>query len=160
MSTAFLVDNILNDKEDNNHDSLMSDTSDSDTTSTDLKDSLCDSPPTLTTNNCENGNVNNGKLSLSENFLRTYTMIKDTNCSVGIEVSCTKCGYYQFIKRGNGQSDFKCEKCDCCEYNTDKDETIIKEASKPVLKFSVSAILGDKKDCVKVRNGKCFFFEE
>uniref|UniRef100_A0A182QTE2 Homeobox domain-containing protein n=1 Tax=Anopheles farauti TaxID=69004 RepID=A0A182QTE2_9DIPT len=49
--------------------------------------------------------------------------------------------------------EFRCEKCGFGEYVVPgKQTTILKENTKPVLKFSVSAILGDKKDCVKVRN--------
>ncbi|XP_050074017.1 homeobox protein Hmx [Anopheles maculipalpis] len=48
--------------------------------------------------------------------------------------------------------EFRCEKCGFGEYVVPGKQTILKESSKPVLKFSVSAILGDKKDCVKVRN--------
>lgn len=63
----------------------------------------------------------------------------------------------------------KCAKCGgiCDLVNGVKDATtILSEAertttsigggvTKPILKFSVSAILGDRKECVKVRNGKC-----
>uniref|UniRef100_A0A182JIY1 Uncharacterized protein n=1 Tax=Anopheles atroparvus TaxID=41427 RepID=A0A182JIY1_ANOAO len=49
--------------------------------------------------------------------------------------------------------EFKCERCGFGEYVTPSKQTMLKESAKPVLKFSVSAILGDKKECVKVRNG-------
>lgn len=63
----------------------------------------------------------------------------------------------------------KCIKCggSCETVGPVKDATtILSEAertttsigggvTKPILKFSVSAILGDRKECVKVRNGKC-----
>ncbi|XP_052859677.1 homeotic protein empty spiracles [Anopheles cruzii] len=52
---------------------------------------------------------------------------------------------------GSSEYEFRCEKCGCGEYVTPK-QTILKESTKPVLKFSVSAILGDRKECVKVRN--------
>ncbi|XP_041772844.1 uncharacterized protein LOC121594042 [Anopheles merus] len=48
--------------------------------------------------------------------------------------------------------EFRCEKCGFGEYVVPGKQTILKESSKPVLKFSVSAILGDRKECVKVRN--------
>uniref|UniRef100_A0A182T1B9 Uncharacterized protein n=1 Tax=Anopheles maculatus TaxID=74869 RepID=A0A182T1B9_9DIPT len=53
---------------------------------------------------------------------------------------------------GLSEFEFRCEKCGFGEYVVPGKQTILKESSKPVLKFSVSAILGDKKDCVKVRN--------
>ncbi|XP_053664307.1 protein tweety [Anopheles marshallii] len=53
---------------------------------------------------------------------------------------------------GGSEYEFRCEKCGFGEYVIPGKQTILKESSKPVLKFSVSAILGDKKDCVKVRN--------
>lgn len=81
------------------------------------------------------------------------------------------------------QYEFKCDKCGSCDYikvlhngssniisnssplighgktttMLNMDDNLLKEnvvSSKPVLKFSVSAILGERKDCVKVRNGK------
>uniref|UniRef100_A0A182UVU5 Uncharacterized protein n=1 Tax=Anopheles merus TaxID=30066 RepID=A0A182UVU5_ANOME len=45
--------------------------------------------------------------------------------------------------------EFRCEKCGFGEYVVPGKQTILKESSKPVLKFSVSAILGDRKECVK-----------
>uniref|UniRef100_A0A182MK99 Uncharacterized protein n=1 Tax=Anopheles culicifacies TaxID=139723 RepID=A0A182MK99_9DIPT len=53
---------------------------------------------------------------------------------------------------GGSEYEFRCEKCGYGEYVVPGKQTILKESTKPVLKFSVSAILGDKKDCVKVRN--------
>ncbi|XP_055708765.1 uncharacterized protein LOC129804988 [Phlebotomus papatasi] len=142
MSTAFLVDNILNDKDDQ-PDSLVSDT-ESESTSTDLKDSLCDSP---TRSEMQLSQQPEERLSLPEDLLRTYTML---NGRMTIEVCCAKCGH--FTRRSmDSDVEFKCEKCGAAEFVNDK-ETILKETAKPVLKFSVSAILGDKKDCVKVRN--------
>lgn len=156
MSSAFLVDNLLNDKDDthhnhHHHNQLLSD-SDSDATSGDLKDSYCDSPI-----NEQNITCDDTKLNLSEGILRTYNMIKESNC-IGVELCCAKCGYFQFTKKSlddDDHPDFKCEKCNSCEFHQEK-ETILKDSvvTKPVLKFSVSAILGDRKDCVKVRNGE------
>uniref|UniRef100_A0A336MTA7 CSON004317 protein n=1 Tax=Culicoides sonorensis TaxID=179676 RepID=A0A336MTA7_CULSO len=79
------------------------------------------------------------------------------------------------------QYEFKCDKCGSCDYYVkvamqcptinakttttqtmlNMDKTLLKDSNvvvnhnnnnKPVLKFSVSAILGERKDCVKVRN--------
>lgn len=67
--------------------------------------------------------------------------------------------------------DFRCEKCNEREAmsamlagRTIESNAMLKDATrttigatgvtKPFLKFSVSAILGDRKECVKVRNGK------
>lgn len=67
--------------------------------------------------------------------------------------------------------DFRCEKCNGREAmstmlagRTSESNTVLKDGAmttigangvtKPFLKFSVSAILGDRKECVKVRNGK------
>ncbi|XP_037047901.1 uncharacterized protein LOC119082492 [Bradysia coprophila] len=148
MSTAFLVDNILNDKEERTE-SLSSDT-ESDTTS-DIKDSVCGSP--------RNDHLPNGddKINISESLLRTYAMIRNSGHHIGIdEMCCAKCGHFQITKRGGYEDtdidlDFKCDKCGGSEAINTK-ETILKDSVKPILKFSVSAILGDKKDCVKVRN--------
>lgn len=159
MSSAFLVDNLLNDKEDthhshqhDHHNQLLSDSDSDATTSGDLKDSYCDSPI-----NEQNLTCDEAKLNLSEGILRTYNMIKESNC-IGVELCCAKCGYFQFSKKSlddDSNPEFKCEKCNSCEFHHEK-ETILKESvvTKPVLKFSVSAILGDKNECVKVRNGK------
>uniref|UniRef100_A0A1B0CP80 Uncharacterized protein n=2 Tax=Lutzomyia longipalpis TaxID=7200 RepID=A0A1B0CP80_LUTLO len=142
MSTAFLVDNILNDKDDQT-DSLVSD-SESEATSTDLKDSLCDSPTRL---EMQLSQQPEERLGLPEDLIRTYTML---NGRMTFEVCCAKCGH--FSRRSmDSDVDFKCVKCGAAEFVNEK-ETILKETAKPVLKFSVSAILGDKKDCVKVRN--------
>lgn len=160
MSTAFLVDNILNDKEDRS-DSLSSD-SDSEETASDLKHSLCSSPQ-----NCEMLHASpntDSKLNLSESLLRTYNMIKNgAEHHIDIEMCCAKCGHFQIMKRSTNDTgayddpdiefDFKCEKCDSHEGVQTKD-TILKDSAKPILKFSVSAILSDKRDCAKVKNGK------
>lgn len=57
------------------------------------------------------------------------------------------------------ETDFKCDKCDSNEgvISSQKETTttILKDNAKPILKFSVSAILGDKKECARVRHGKC-----
>lgn len=161
MSTAFLVDNILNDKEDRS-DSLSSG-SESEDTASDLKGSLCGSP--------ENSEMmhtlpaNESKLNLPETLLRTYTtmMRHGGGHHLGIEMCCTKCGHFQIVKRSGADNsgyddtdielDFKCDKCDSHEGVHAKD-TILKDSAKPILKFSVSAILSDKKECAKVRNGK------
>ncbi|XP_055321322.1 homeobox protein 2 isoform X2 [Sitodiplosis mosellana] len=191
MSTAFLVDNILNDKEDRS-DSIISDT-DSDATS-DLKDSVCGSPES-------NENISpshhyyhhhhihqqasgNTSAQLSETLLRTYnTMIRSSDCATSddhsddasnhfIEMCCTKCGHFQQLNKtrsnngtnGSGSddnnadidTDFKCDKCDSNEgvISSQKETTttILKDNAKPILKFSVSAILGDKKECARVRH--------
>lgn len=55
------------------------------------------------------------------------------------------------------EMDFKCDKCDSNEgvISSQKETTtILKDNAKPILKFSVSAILGDKKECARVRHGK------
>ncbi|XP_031639505.1 homeobox protein 5-like isoform X2 [Contarinia nasturtii] len=190
MSTAFLVDNILNDKEDRS-DSVISDT-DSDATS-DLKDSLCGSPESNENispshhyyhhhhhhhhlHQQASGNTQN---QLSETLLRTYnTMIRNSDCATSddhsddasnhfIEMCCTKCGHFQQLNKtrsNNGSddinadidTDFKCDKCDSNEgvISSQKETatTILKDNAKPILKFSVSAILGDKKECARVRH--------
>lgn len=152
MSTAFLVDNILNDDKDEVIDSMGStsgsDDSDSEHNS-DLKDSLCDSPKSYTS-------INNHNSSLSDDdLLRSYTMIQDNQPDFG----CGKCGHFNDNHKLNSENnEIKCEKCGLhSEFLTSAKDTLLKETSnKPVLKFSVSAILSDtkKRDCVKVRNGK------
>lgn len=186
MSTAFLVDNILNEKEDR-PDSLssaasatsISSASDIDSeadTTYDLKDSLCGSPK----NNSEMLHAptpaSDTKIHLSETILRTYNSMMRNGGLVGgrdadgssddqaIEMCCNKCGHFQIVKQrmssesnGFDESDaeyeFKCDKCDSNE-GVHAKETILKDSAKPILKFSVSAILSDKKECAKVRNGK------
>lgn len=87
------------------------------------------------------------------------------------EFKCDKCGSCDYIKvvhndsnnsvisnsnpllMGNGKTTTTTMLN--MESNILKDNVVV--SSKPVLKFSVSAILGERKDCVKVRNGKfCF----
>lgn len=162
MSTAFMVDNILNDKDDHTE-SISSDGTESDTTS-DIKDSVCGSP--RSNESSGNGMVvvgngePNGKLNLSESLLRTYAMIRGGG-HIGLEMCCAKCGHFQIGKRSpftdqtdtDCELDFKCDKCGGSDAINTK-ETILKDSAKPILKFSVSAILGDRKECVKVRNGK------
>lgn len=97
------------------------------------------------------------------------------------DLCCSKCGHFQTIRVGDLDMDvrnFKCAKCGGCDTlskdttTTILDHQITTERStiiggggggiggggigvtKPILKFSVSAILGDRKECVKVRNGK------
>ncbi|XP_049542645.1 homeobox protein Hox-B3a [Anopheles darlingi] len=144
MSTAFMVDSILQDKgepaADQNRigdgasspitgDHSLASISDSSDEYEEPKDSssLCDSPRSFhsfqhqqqqhTANDPSSNNNNHG------------------GDSVG----------------SGAEYEFRCEKCGYGEYVTPK-QTILKESTKPVLKFSVSAILGDKKECVKVRN--------
>lgn len=100
----------------------------------------------------------------------------DDSSSNLIEMCCSKCGHFQQLtKRGGGGGDdchndididFKCDKCECPDgvittatattTTTTKEPTttILKDSAKPILKFSVSAILGDRKECVKTRTGK------
>lgn len=196
MSTAFLVDNILNEKEDR-PDSLSSAASPATSISTasdidseadttyDLKDSLCGSPKSSEMLHAASP-ASDTKIHLSETILRTYNSMmrnsggggvgRDTDGSSddqGIEMCCTKCGHFQIVKHrsssesnGFDESDaeyeFKCDKCDSTE-GVHAKETILKDSAKPILKFSVSAILSDKKECAKVRNGKkcphlCFVY--
>lgn len=157
MSTAFLVDNILNEDKDEQMDSTgsisESDESDSDHNS-DLKDSLCDSPKSYNSMNHQNSPLSEDEL------IRSYTVIQDQaeNVENFSEFHCVKCGHFnENIKINNDSIDDKCEKCGFLNdfYHQNSKDTHIKELpSKPVLKFSVSAILSDtKRDCVKVRNG-------
>lgn len=162
MSTAFLVDNILNEEKEEHIDSTgsISDSDESDSEhNSDLKDSLCDSPKSYNSIN------NNQNSSLSDDdLMRSYTMIQDQPDHTDhlSEFTCAKCGHFNENQNNNklddGPIDSKCEKCSFNNefLNNSKDTTILKDStSKPVLKFSVSAILSDtKRDCVKVRNGK------
>lgn len=101
----------------------------------------------------------------------------------GMEESCcSKCGHFQTDRRSAkslGVKDeddiamqFRCERCggrdamaSVLTGRSGEANTILKDGerativgasgvTKPILKFSVSAILGDRKECVKVRNGK------
>lgn len=178
MSTAFMVDNILNDKDDHTE-SISSDGTESDTAS-DIKDSICGSPRSnheSSIGNCiGDGGIDigrsepDGKINLSESLLRTYAMIRGGG-HLGIEMCCAKCGHFQIGKRSpftdhqtdtDCELDFKCDKCGGVDAINTK-ETLLKDSAKPILKFSVSAILGDRKECVKVRNGKkynSYWFKE
>lgn len=179
MSTAFMVDNILNEVE---HISsvMSSDNEESEDSASDLKDSLCGSPLANYQNNNNVHLENQNHIAtverdhVSEDLIRTYNMIRDSRRLV-VELCCIKCGHFQLKggpqddSSGNSKPPFKCEKCGGNEFiannsncDDEKEETIIKEA-KPVLKFSVSAILSDNKsnkECVKVRNGepKVFYY--
>lgn len=156
MSTAFLVDNILSEDKDEQMDSSGtisgSDESDSEHNS-DLKDSLCDSPKSYNSMNHRNSPLSEDEL------IRSYTVIQDQtdNTENLSEFSCVKCGHFNESLKSNSENiDEKCEKCGFHNdiYQRSKDTHIKELPTKPVLKFSVSAILSDtKRDCVKVRNG-------
>lgn len=156
MSTAFLVDNILNEDKDEPLDSSgtisESDESDSEHNS-DLKDSLCDSPKSY-------NSIHHRSSPLSEDeLIRSYTVIQDQadNAENISEFNCAKCGHFNESLKANSENiDDKCEKCGFHNnyFQRTKDTRIKELPIKPVLKFSVSAILSDtKRDCVKVRNG-------
>lgn len=158
MSTAFMVDNILNEEKDEQMDSTGSisdsDESDSDHNS-DLKDSLCDSPKSYTSMNHQNSPLSD------DDLIRGYTVIQAENADNINDFTCVKCGHFNEngkINISENISEEKCEKCGFTNefYTQNTKDTHIKELpSKPVLKFSVSAILSDTKrdSCVKVRNG-------
>lgn len=163
MSTAFLVDNILSDEKDEQMDSTgsISDSDDSDSDhNSDLKDSLCDSPKSYNSMNHQNSPLSDDEL------IRSYTVIQDPaeNGENFNEFHCVKCGHLNDNLKINNHDegiDEKCEKCGFLNdfYQNSKDTRIKELPNKPVLKFSVSAILSDtKRDCVKVRNGKLNFF--
>ncbi|KAL1381069.1 hypothetical protein pipiens_001397 [Culex pipiens pipiens] len=197
MSTAFMVDSILQEKDvvvvNRGHrrrsslsrvsaggDSSVASVSGSEDSEFEehVKDSgsLCDSPKSF--NSCLN--VNNS--SFSDDELGPATVLRSYNGHTGserdengmLDYCCGKCGHYQSepnpaVQRvreaekdhGGGRNcspgesgdcyEFRCEKCGYSEFIASK-QTILKEVAKPVLKFSVSAILGDRKECVKVRN--------
>ncbi|XP_055526957.1 myb-like protein H [Wyeomyia smithii] len=185
MSTAFMVDSILQEK-DVEHcainrlhsssrisaggDSSVASVSGSDSEFeehvSDLKDSnsLCDSPKSFHSSY----HVNNSSFSDDElgpaTVLRPYNgpSANDEN-NMLMDYCCGKCGHYQSeptVRQGAADEkvfcnesdyEFRCQKCGFSEFIASK-RTILKEVTKPVLKFSVSAILGDKKECVKVRN--------
>lgn len=156
MSTAFLVDNILHEEKDEQMDSSgtisESDESDSEHNS-DLKDSLCDSPKSFNSMNHRNSPLSEDEL------IRSYTVIQEQADNVEniSEFSCAKCGHFnESLKAASENIDDKCEKCGFHNdfFRSSKDTRIKELPIKPVLKFSVSAILSDtKRDCVKVRNG-------
>lgn len=157
MSTAFLVDNILNEDKDEQMDSTgsISESEDSDSDhNSDLKDSLCDSPKSYNSMNHQNSPLSDDEI------IRGYTVIQADNAENLNEFTCVKCGHFnENVKINISENiDEKCEKCgfvnDFFTQNT-KDTHIKELPSKPVLKFSVSAILSDTKrdTCVKVRNG-------
>ncbi|CRL06891.1 CLUMA_CG019618, isoform A [Clunio marinus] len=155
MSTAFLVDNILNEEKDEQMDSSGtisgSDESDSEHNS-DLKDSLCDSPKSYNSMHHRNSPLS------EDEIIRSYTVIQEQadNAENISEFNCAKCGHLnESLKLNSENIDDKCEKCGFHnDFFQHSKETRIKELpNKPVLKFSVSAILSDtKRDCVKVRN--------
>lgn len=148
-----MVDNILNEDKDEQMDSSgtvsESDESDSEHNS-DLKDSLCDSPKSYNSMNHRNSPLSD------EELIRSYTVIQDNAENIS-EFSCAKCGHLNESLKSNSENiEEKCEKCGFHNdfFRSAKDTRIKELPSKPVLKFSVSAILSDtKRDCVKVRNG-------
>lgn len=195
MSTAFMVDNILQDKEDHIDSFTSASDSESEPTS-DHKDSICDSPSFM------HHAHHNPNSQDTDDLIQSYTVIRDSASDSsedtnnrgtngdggggGIQLCCGKCGHLQYgikmIIDNEIQYEFKCDKCESCDYlipnpiikdslitstgNNNTTQTILKDTisnnngvnSKPVLKFSVSAILGERKDCVKVRNGELIFF--
>lgn len=156
MSTAFLVDNILNEDKDEQMDSsgTVSESEESDSEhNSDLKDSLCDSPKSYNSMNHRNSPLSEDEL------IRSYTVIRDQSDNVEniSDFSCVKCGHFnESLKSNSDNIEDKCEKCGFHNdfFRHTKDTHIKELPNKPVLKFSVSAILSDtKRDCVKVRNG-------
>lgn len=137
----------------------------------DIKDSLCGSPrhDPMPATAVRLPLPDKDKLQLSESLLRTYAMIRQSGGQIaGLgEMCCGKCGHFQAagVEDGDG-AEAKCAKCGGgCEMLAKDATTILGDAerttsivgagvTKPILKFSVSAILGDRKECVKVRNGK------
>jgi predicted RNA-binding Zn-ribbon protein involved in translation (DUF1610 family) len=154
MSTAFLVDNILEKDEQMDSSGTISESDESYSEhNSDLKDSLCDSPKSYNSMNHRNSPLSEDEL------IRSYTVIQDqTDNSENIsEFNCAKCGHFNESLKSNSENiDDKCEKCGFRNDFFQSSKERIKELPiKPVLKFSVSAILSDtKRDCVKVRNGK------
>lgn len=182
MSTAFMVDSILQDKDEQTHDSFSSGLD----TDSDHKDSVCDSPPP----NYHHHRHGSGG---PDEFLQSYALLRNhqtmnrnslmdndmgSNDGSGCgdsdgdvqqsgnggdgsitELCCAKCGHFQIgnnktIIDNEIQYEFKCNKCGCGDYLQSKETIITKDNVKPVLKFSVSAILGDRNDFGKVKNGK------
>lgn len=212
MSTAFMVDNILQDKDPDHINDSFTSASDSESEPTsDHKDSICcDSPMYEEDHHHHHHHINPNSQDTDE-LLQSYTVLRastnqnDEMCddeedainneNAMIEddddarmtdggpqkLCCGKCGHLQFgvktIIDNEIQYEFKCDKCGSCDYNynikvmgqngnnkinatttTTTTATNLLEnnssSKQPVLKFSVSAILGERKDCVKVRNGK------
>jgi hypothetical protein len=156
MSTTFLVDSILNEEKEDQMDSsgTISESDESDLErNSDLNNSLCDSPKSFHSMTHRNSPVSEDEL------IRGYTVIRDpTDNSENIsEITCAKCGHTgpSFKPNNHDNFDEKCEKCGARKEFFTRSKDCIKDLpTKPVLKFSVSAILSDtKRDCVKVRNG-------
>lgn len=153
MSTAFLVDSILEDKEDPMDSSgTISESDESDLErNSDMNNSLCDSPKSFHSMQHRNSPVSD------DDLIRGYTVIRDQadNAENISEITCVKCGHIN--PPANMNFDIKCEKCGAKndhQFFTRTKDCIKDLPTKPVLKFSVSAILSDtKRDCVKVRNG-------
>ncbi|XP_055387938.1 hybrid signal transduction histidine kinase L [Condylostylus longicornis] len=140
MSTAFLVDNILNDKNDN-ADLILSDCEESrDTTSSlDSKYSVSTYSPTNVKNNNNNTTLhddNNNLSASSSPDVEEILNYSDQDMNDNFVV----------VDSDDNMTMI-------CDLNT-KETTLLKDTqiSKPILKFSVSAILGDTKDGVKMRN--------
>lgn len=195
MSTAFMVDSILQDKEDQTHDSYSSALDTDSDQNSDHKDSVCDSPPPNYHHHRHNSGpdellqsyaVLRNRQTMNRNSLMDNDMGSNDGSGCGdsdggsgggvdvgsndggsgggciIELCCAKCGHFQIgnnktIIDNEIQYNFKCDKCGCGDYLHPKETIITKDSVnsvKPVLKFSVSAILGDRNDCGKVRNGE------
>lgn len=236
MSTAFMVDSILQDKEDQTHDSFSSALDTDSDQNSDHKDSVCDSPPPNYHHHHRrrlNGGVGGiiGGNDGPHELLQSYAVLRNsqamgrsngnllhvdtadlasndgsicgdsdgggssTGCAtdttdrgiigsgrgsdggdgnsdcMATELCCAKCGHFQI---GNNKTiidneihyEFKCYKCGCGDYLHPKETNVISavvtakdsmnsvNSVKPMLKFSVSAILGDRNDSGKVRHGK------
>lgn len=169
--SVFSVDKLLNPMD---YTATAMDTamhSESDTE--DTKDSKCSSP--VNSNNSESLDVRNSSVSnLSQDILQT--MIQSCR-RLAANSELTRCGCGDQPSPPHSDQDRKaggvgkCEKCGAAKFNLnlrindsdsfkkDKCNTIIEEPVKPVLKFSVSAILSDTKSCtderlLKTRHGK------
>lgn len=184
MSTAFMVDSILQDKGDQTQDSFSSGLD----TDSDHKDSVCDSPPPKYYHNRHSSGGPDKFLpsyalfrdhqTLNRNKLMENDVVSNDGSGYGdsdgdgnhsgdgsqsvTELCCAKCSNFQVgnnktIVENEKQYEFKCDKCGFGDYLQTRETVITKDNVKPVLKFSVSAILANRNDCEKVKSGKFIY---
>lgn len=104
------------------------------------------------------------RLDINHHHISTASVTYDDNTDIEIEFKCDKCDSNEGVKTSTMTTSMTPTTMPPTKSinsnNHDEQTTILKDSAKPILKFSVSAILSDKKEYAKVRNGKRNLFKE
>lgn len=86
--------------------------------------------------------------------ISTTSVAYDDNTDIEIDFKCDKCDSNEGVKTSTMTTPVTAQTIPATNKIDETTTTILKDSAKPILKFSVSAILSDKKEYAKVRNGK------